>query len=192
MHLLYTHLRPGTNHRGRDKCTNIRIQKDSVLDISKIQFLSNKTNKQRFVDFIVSELNQIPKVECIQAPDDADTLIVSTGIDSLAESVDVTIYGDDTDLITLLIHRSSEIEATTNQLFFQTKVNRWNVNEHILKIQGEPYTKRILALHAFSGCDTTSRIFGKGKINFFLLMQRMMITGMQLINFMIEMFPTVT
>ena len=107
--------------RGRDKCTNIRIQKDSVLDISKIQFLSNKTNKQRFVDFIVSELNQIPKVECIQAPDDADTLIVSTGIDSLAESVDVTIYGDDTDLITLLIHRSSEIEATTNQLFFKQK-----------------------------------------------------------------------
>ena len=35
------------------------------------------------------------------------------------------------------------------------------------KIQGTTFQSHILAIHALSGCDTTSRIYGKGKEFFF-------------------------
>jgi hypothetical protein len=68
-----THLR-----RVKNACTNIRITDEAILDVTKAQFLSNSINKQRFVDYLVSVLDKIEGIECLQAEDDADTLIIET------------------------------------------------------------------------------------------------------------------
>ena len=54
-----------------------------------------------------------------------------------------------------------------NEIFFRTKLFHWNMTELIKSIQDQPFTKRILALHTISRCNTTSRLFGKGKPKFF-------------------------
>jgi hypothetical protein len=155
-----THLR-----RGESKSTNITIAPNILLDIPKSQFLSNPQNKQRFIDFLIPYLTKVRGISCTQADNDADTLIVTTAIHQLKTS-NVTLYGDDTDLLALLLHKSEEILTTSHTLVMQSKVSRWEIKPLIAKLQGRPYLKRILALHALSGCDTTSRIFGKGKEKF--------------------------
>ena len=150
-----------------DKCTNISATADTILDISKTQFLSNKVNKQRFVSFLINHLqNIIGNILCVQAPDDADVLIITTALECL-QTTDVTIYGDDTDLMALLVHHADTIQASNYNMILQTKVCRWDIKTLLDKIHGTTFKSHILAIHALSGCDTSSRIYGKGKEKFF-------------------------
>ena len=113
------------------------------------------------------EKNIIGNLVCIQAPDDADVLIITTALECL-QTTDVSIYGDDTDLLALLIHHADTIQASNyNNMIIQTKVCRWNIKDLLDKIQDTTFKSHILAIHALSGCDTTSRIYGKGKEKFF-------------------------
>ena len=76
-----------------------------VLDISKQQFLSNSNNKQSFVDYVKLKLTDIEGIQVVSARSDADCLIVDTAITALTEcpAKCVTVVGDDTDLIVLLL-----------------------------------------------------------------------------------------
>ena len=155
-----THLR-----RNKEKCTNISITKHTILDVSKAKFLSNQSNKQRFVNFIITHLEKVCGISCIQANDDADVLIVKTAVNCLRSS-DVTVFGEDTDLMALLLHYKDQLLETSHQLFMHTKVVNWNLKQLIEQLEVEDhknFLKYILVLHSLSGCDTTSRIFGKGK-----------------------------
>ena len=57
-----------------------------------------------------------------KARDNADCLIIDIALLAAAEYLRcVTVVGDDTDLIVLLLHKTKDIELNTAQLFFRTK-----------------------------------------------------------------------
>lgn len=160
-----THLR-----RTRQACVKIRVADDTLLDITKQQYLSNSENKQNFVDYVSLKLDGIEGIECVKARDDADCLIVDTAIVASTNSPNkcVTVVGDDTDLIVLILRRTRDSTLTPGKLYFRTKKWHWDIALLVDSIKDKPYMKHsILSLHANSGCDTTSRIFGKGKAKFF-------------------------
>ncbi|KAG7169069.1 hypothetical protein Hamer_G018838 [Homarus americanus] len=74
-----------------------------------------------------------------------------------------TLIGEDTDLLILLLYYA---EANNRGLYFRSdkstvaKVN--NISE-MKQVLGSDMCSQLLFIHAFTGCDTTSRIFSVGK-----------------------------
>ena len=100
----------------------------------------------------------------IQSDGDADCQIVQTAINK-SEARTATLTGEDTDLLILLLYHQ---KPNTKSLCFrsdiksrkQLRVNRINKVKSLL---GDKLCSELLFIHAFSGCDTTSRIHGIGK-----------------------------
>ena len=95
---------------------------------------------------------------------DAD-LIVNKAVES-SRTMDTVLVGDDTDLLILLCHHA---ELDVFDLFFQpetransTKRRSWDVKSVKEKL-GQKICRHILFIHAISGCDTSSRMYGIGK-----------------------------
>ena len=94
-------------HRTQRACTKIRVANYTVLDLTKPQFLFQQ--------------NMSKAREYVKARDDADCLIIDTALSAAAEYLRcVTVVGDDTDLIVLLLHNTKDMELKTAQLFFRT------------------------------------------------------------------------
>ena len=142
----------------------VDIRPDAMLDVKKNVFLTNYKNKQSFVNKLSVSL-QNAGIVTLAAEHDADRDVVSTALQKLPHS-DVTIFGDDTDLIVLILHHHEMVLQSGHTLFYHSKSELWNMNEVIAKLQGKKFLSRILAVHALLGCDTTSRIngFGKGRM----------------------------
>ena len=96
---------------------------------------------------------------------DADVMIANTGI-ALAENYPTIIIGEDTDVLVLLLFHSS----TNTTLHY--KSDQSNRRANTLKVWDISKTKKLLGdqlchvlpvIHAITGCDTTSRLFGIGK-----------------------------
>ena len=145
------------------KGVSITFSLDMNLTVTKEAFLCDPKNKQRFIDFLGTKLtNQGCQVFYDQA--DADLLIVQKTIES-ASSMDTVLIGDDTDLLVLLLHH---LPQQNKDVFFasdrkkNTKGRVWNIKEVKTKL-GTFVCKHMPFLHAFLGCDTTSRLFGIGK-----------------------------
>ena len=96
---------------------------------------------------------------------DADLLIVQTALEC-AESKNIVAVADDTDILCLLIHHVNE---TMQCVWLQnTGTNKrenscWTIRETQVRL-GQILCRSILFVHALLGCDTTSRIYGIGKI----------------------------
>ena len=96
------------------------------------------------------------------APDDANVLIAMTGIAS-AENHKTVVVGKDTDLLVLLCYQAN---ISANKLYFISGGNQRNAKT--FKEWDIIRTKEVLGsmcrmlsfIHAVTGCDTTSRIFG--------------------------------
>lgn len=95
-----------------------------------------------------------------QAEEDADMLIVTTAIDISPVYQTVTVVGEDVDLIVLLVGLS----APENVFFL--KPGRGKSPSHCYypkTLVHERISQNILFLHAVTGCDTTSSLYGQGK-----------------------------
>ena len=95
---------------------------------------------------------------------DADYLVVKKAIDT-AESMDTILVGDDTDLLVLLIFHT---QPQGKDIFFVPEPKKkykssWMEYKGDEEKLGPILCKHILFMHAFLGCDTTSRIYGFGK-----------------------------
>ena len=79
-----------------------------------------------------------------------------------------TLIGEDTDLLVLLLHYA---DVDSRELYFRsdnaTKALKvYNIKQ--LKADlGKDLCSKLLFLHAYTGCDSTSRIFGIGKKSVF-------------------------
>ena len=133
------------------------------LTMTKENFLSNTSNKLMFIQFLGESLKGA-NCEVHHARNDADYLIARKAVQS-AETIDAVLIGEDTDLLILLLFHSN-IES--HDLFFTSnpkggsKSKVWNIKRAKLNL-GSYVSKNILFIHAFLGCDTTSRLFGIGK-----------------------------
>ena len=82
-----------------------------------------------------------------------------------AETRNTVLVGDDTDLLVLLLHHLLPLE---NKIYFAPEPKKnatgrvWDIKQ-IQSDLGSFTCKHLLFLHAFLGCDTTSRIYGIGK-----------------------------
>ena len=126
----------------------------------KEQFLSRASNKEGLISA------QLRNSGCnvINVPGDADVDIVKTAVDS-SHQHSTTLIGEDTDLLILLLHYA-DTDPDIKDLYFRsdktcaTKVHDIN---RLKAIIGPDICSQLLFIHAFIGCDSTSRIFGIGQ-----------------------------
>ena len=99
----------------------------------------------------------------IQAPGDADVIIVKTAVES-ANLYSTALIGEDTDLLILLLYHTTK---QCKDLYFYSDSQSKDVKVYhiniIKSVLGEELSAQLLFAHAFTGCDTTSRIFSIGK-----------------------------
>lgn len=135
------------------------------IKTKKEHFLANSSNKQRFILMLSQKLQEYG-IRTVHADGDADLLIVQTAVEC-ASRHPTTLIGEDTDLLVLLCMHA---DTTSFPLLFRSegqqtskKMRRiWNINW--LKKELGPETCSLLPfVHAITGCDTTSRLFGVGK-----------------------------
>ena len=142
----------------------ISFTEDMQVTSKREEFLSNAKNKQRFINLLSDALCRA-NCQVKQAPGDADVTIVRAAVDS-GQSTPTVLVGDDTDLLVLLCYHT-DIHGC--DVFFRpepkTNVTRrrvWNIKK-VKQQLGPEVCENLLFIHAFLGCDTTSRIFGLGK-----------------------------
>ena len=142
----------------------VTFTKDMPLRVKKETFLANDANKNRFVSLLKDSLNN-HGIEAIQAEGDADLLIVQTAVAKSNETKTV-VFGEDTDLLVLLCHHARQNQ---NEIFFTTdkqitlKAHKiWDISK-TKTVLGEDLCYQLPFIHALTGCDTTSRLFGIGK-----------------------------
>ena len=140
-----------------------------TLQTKKDFFLSNKKNKQRFIDFLCEALT---KNSCttVCADGDADCMIVAQALES-SKSKTTVVVGDDTDLLVLLCYHACHSD-THHDIFLRPShrvsaktMKWWNMKHTRQSI--ENLCQILPVIHAITGCDTTSRPFGAGKRNAF-------------------------
>ena len=91
----------------------ISFNVEMSLSVTKDVFLTDTTNKQRFIALLGDELS---KNNCIvyYAKLDADFLIVQKAVET-AEYSNTVVLGDDTDLLVLLIYHT---KLNHKEIFF--------------------------------------------------------------------------
>jgi len=124
--------------------------------------LAKKNNKAQLISLIAAEMR---KANCIviTAEGDADLEIVRAAV-CASEHTTTTLIGEDTDLLVLLLHHAT---SENRGLYYRSdrstcRKRIYNITE-MKDVLGEATCRRLLFLHAFTGCDATSRIFGIGK-----------------------------
>ena len=131
----------------------------------KEQFLANVENKQSFI-YMLSQHLEEKGVQALHAVSDADIKIVKTAVEC-ANVYNTIVIGEDTDLLILLLYHA---DVNSKRICFMSGANKSNVK--LVKKWDILQTKRLLDqnvcsmlpfIHAITGCDTTSHVFGIGK-----------------------------
>jgi hypothetical protein len=138
----------------------VAIRKDLRVPYSKDKYLSLQKNKANFVEFLSTYMSTVG-IATIRCTGDADTTIVGTAISTARTNLGPTqVIADDTDIAVLLLYHWEE---TLDDIFVIQDLAQksWSVKMLQSKIEG--LKKHLLFIHAWSGTDTTSFIFGKGK-----------------------------
>lgn len=150
-------LRRSTKHLA----PTVQFDENTSLSLAQEKFLSNDKNKARFIELLVNFLRQ-NNITAEQAFEDADNTIVETAILNSRQHRTVIIVGEDIDLLVLL----TELGRMNDNIFLQkpAKGKQKEVFYSTTSFKAGPQVAgHILLLHAFTGCDTTSSLFGIGK-----------------------------
>ena len=151
------------------KCPDVTVQEYHKVPYTQDRFLSNNSNKTQLISLISTKLKDDGQNVTI-CKGDADTKIVYTAL-QLAEknNVPIVVVADDTDIaMMLLYHWRDELGEL---IFYQQTPNKgWKIKECCEAI--DPNREHILFAHAWSGCDTTSAPFGKGKSSVWNLIKK--------------------
>lgn len=156
-------------HARRSKAVGQTVNFSAQMKFNghKSTFLSNKMNKQRIIDLTGMHLTQ-QGCQVVHSNDDADLDIVMACVES-AKTQTTTLIGEDTDLIILLLYWIPT--PSTFNIYVRSDIKHGSqskgTTQHdvaaIRKHFDDTSVKILLFVHAFTGCDTTSRIFSIGK-----------------------------
>ena len=137
---------------------SIDVKLDNKLTMNKKMFLNNVKNKQQFINLTGNALEKAGLI-VKRAEGDADLLIAVTACISsmLKPTCAVT---EDTDNLALLLHYS---EPLAEPLYMSSANRTISINTMKL-LPPPPIVNILLFLHLQSGCDTTSRPKGIGKL----------------------------
>ncbi|XP_033725818.1 uncharacterized protein LOC117315643 [Pecten maximus] len=142
----------------------VDFTKEMPCRMKKELFLSNIENKQHFIDLLGSKLQQ-SGCTTVHSDEDADLLITQTAVNCAAIK-DVVVVGEGTDLLVLLCYHAGR---QNHAMYLESDCKRSLGKE--IKVWDIGKTKEVHGnqcslfpmLHALSGCDKTSRLFGIGK-----------------------------
>ena len=153
-----------THQRRRQNRTSnkVNIAEGTKFVGKKEDFLSNVENKQSLIN-LISQRMKDRGCHVIQSKGDADVEIVKAAV-SMSSNKSTSVIGEDTDLLVLLLHHAST--SNDNKLYFYSdKGSPATVYDIkvMKKLLGYDVCSSLLFLHAFTGCDTTSAVFGIGK-----------------------------
>ncbi|GBN14027.1 hypothetical protein AVEN_811-1 [Araneus ventricosus] len=148
--------------------TKIDAVQATCPEISQEQFLANGRNKVRFIDLLKKFL-QKANVTIKQAVEDADVLIVETAVSVKSQYDNLFVVGENIDFLVLL----TGLAPMKENLYFQ-KCGKGRTPDALYSTTSFKYkfSRMILFIHAFSGCDTTSALFGHGKTKFYSLLEK--------------------
>ena len=146
---------------------NVIIKEDNEVPYNKERFLSNTHNKTSLIS-LLSEYLAKDGQHVHVCDGDADTKIVSKSLEE-AKEMPVIVVADDTDIaVMLLYHWSKDL---FNIFLLQERGKKcWSMQE--CQSQLSDMKDHLLFVHAWSGCDSTSAILGKGKPTFFNLVKK--------------------
>lgn len=144
---------------------DVAIHGEALVTIKQKTFLSNVANKYKFV-FLLSQYMEQQNITTKVAQEDADSLITTTAIELIEQSQKpIAVVGNDVDLLVLLIGLTPQYQ---NVHFY--KMAPGKAGNVLYSTSSHGFLKEyILFAHAFSGCDFTSVLFGKGKKTVFSL-----------------------
>ena len=142
----------------RGSSHNVIIREDNEVAFSKERFLSNHHNKSELISLLADHLTENGQHVHV-CKGDADTKIVSTTLE-VAKSSPVIVVVDDTDVAVMLLYHWHE--ELSDVFFLSSGKKCWS----IMKAQSEvaSFKEHLLFVHAWSGCDSTSAILGKGTL----------------------------
>lgn len=155
-------------HERRTTLTSATISVNEATKVlSKREvFLSNQKNKTQLIKILSKRLEEEGFL-AIQSSGDADVLIVKQAVEYAQFGRNVVVMAEDTDILILML---SHWKADMGDMFigFENKVKKkaakklsfWNIS----MLQKSTNKDILLFAHAWTGCDTTSAIFQKGKI----------------------------
>ena len=145
---------------GTEVGASVSVSLDMRLTMTKKAFLANGSNKQALIDVLAVEM---AKADIIvkHSVGDADFKICMLACSS-ATSKPTAVVAEDTDVFQLLIHYADITDHSQNMYMVTAKQTICITD---LKKNLDPaLTSALLFLHAISGCDTTSRPHGIGKV----------------------------
>ncbi|XP_011314648.1 uncharacterized protein [Fopius arisanus] len=142
---------------------DVDIGPDKMITVTKDKFLSNVVNKYKLVRLLSEHLNRKGIVTTVAA-EDADALIIRTAIEMndrrLLEDRPVVVVGNNVDLLVLLVGLTPD----GDNIHFYKIVSIGKKDRKLYSTRDNKCFKSfILFAHAFSGCDSTSAVFNKGK-----------------------------
>ena len=143
----------------------VTFNENMLCKTKKEVLLSNTDNKRSFLNLLSTKLCE-NGCTTINAKEDADVLIVQTALE-LANTCDVVLIEEDADLLVLLCYHA---DIHSNRIYFKSEskqavarqIRVWDITKTKI-VLGEEICRLLPALHAMTGCDTTSRLFGIGK-----------------------------
>ncbi|KAG1691496.1 hypothetical protein GQR58_007434 [Nymphon striatum] len=155
-----------STHQRRGQATIhpiVNFTGETEFEGKKEEFLSRGSNKQHLISLISDELERVG-CTVIQAEADAGVDIAKTAV-NIASVHSTTLIGQDTDLLVLLLHYC---EMEGKPLYFRSDKQPRGVPKvynisWIKRLLGSGMCTQIVFLHAFTGCDSTSRVYGVGK-----------------------------
>lgn len=136
----------------------MKVEDSIHVNINQSEFLANAKNKIGLISLLTVHLKR-RGYTVHQSLGDADLSIVLTAIDEAKKGVEACVIGDDTDLLVLLtVHAPSENKL---KMVVPKRGNQEVKVYSICDIQrGIGDMKAVLlAIYAFTGCDTVSAIF---------------------------------
>ena len=137
------------------------------LNTIKKIFLGNSKNKNRFISLLCNKLAE-NNIEWSQAESNADRLIVQSALDCTFHRV--VVVAKDIDVLVLLVSLAPDDEE---MFFFKPLKNnalqRVYSRQTMLMKYVNIKKEHLLFIYAFTGCDTTSAFYNKGKNNFIII-----------------------
>ena len=125
--------------------------------------MANREDKQAFINLLGEKFIE-SEIAVKHAEADADVLIALTAVES-SHTTPTILLGEDTYLLVLLLYHA---DASLDQIYFKSlstskvKTKSWDILK-TKALLGPEICTLLPLVHAMSGCDTTSRMFGIGK-----------------------------
>lgn len=154
-------------------CSDIEISEDNVVNISQSTFLSNRRNKKRLIELIMTRLRTM-NIQTHQAEADADISIADFAIQQSKAGESVVVVGQDIDVLVLLL----SLASPGCKLWYLRPASGKKAKENVYDICKE--RKRLgrqvdflLFIHAMTGCGTSSAFFRKGKVKGYKILEKL-------------------